>query len=232
MTGPADVWAAAFAKPSKLWQPAPSWKPHEWTPLFVALGRVKDRLGDFGWAEIDLPQDFVTGRVQSALRYLLSDDGSKQVRLLLQPKFWQRLKITWMGLSEPALVEGVVGGQPLEISGWAFFVRTADLDKHYPVASAASPPDVVQPPPRPVGTQPPPRRRGPATTKDWHSIDGEIARRCIDPKTGRVRVPKNESALARDVLQWLEDQGLGQPADSEMREAVRRVCAALRTVQK
>jgi hypothetical protein len=145
MTRPADVWAAAFVKPSKLWQPAPSWKPHEWTPLSVALSRIKDRVGDFGWAEIDLYQDFVTGRMEAALRYLLSEDGSKQIRLLLRPKFWQKLKIIWMGLSEPALVEGYVERQPLEVSGTVFFVRTADLDTRYPVAPAARPPDVAQP---------------------------------------------------------------------------------------
>jgi hypothetical protein len=145
MTGPADVWTAAFVKPSKLWQPAPSWKPHEWTPLRVALGRIKDRVDDFVWGEIDLHQDLVAGRVKSALRYLLSDTGTKEIRLLLQPKFWQHLKITAMGASEPALVDGNVEGQPLEIFGGCFFVRTVDLDEHYPVTPAARPPDVVQP---------------------------------------------------------------------------------------
>src|SRR3954462_10086273 len=97
MTRP-DAWAAAFAEPSKLWQPASSWKPHEWTPLFVALGRIEDSLaGDLEMAEIDLHQAFVGGRMKSALRYLSSDDGSKQIwLLLLQSKFWQHLKITLM----------------------------------------------------------------------------------------------------------------------------------------
>jgi hypothetical protein len=76
------------------------------------------------------------------------------------------------------------------------------------------------------------RRRGPPTTHAWHTIDGEIARRCIDPRTGRVHVPKSESKLAKDVLVWCQEQGWAEPAVSEMREAVKRVCAALRTVQK
>jgi hypothetical protein len=212
-------------KPSKLWQPAPSWKPHEWTPLSVALGRIKDRLGDLGWAEIDLHQDFVTGRVKSALRYLLSDDGTEQIRLLLRPKFWPQLKIVVMGLSEPVLVEGEVEGRPLESTpAWAFFALTADLDEHY-LASAPATARLEQPPPR--------RRRGPPPKLDqWFLVCGEIARRCVDPKTGHVRVPSNEAKLARDVLQWLEDQNLGQPPDSTMREAVKQVCAALSTLQK
>jgi hypothetical protein len=78
---------------------------------------------------------------------------------------------------------------------------------------------------------PPPRRRGRPTTHDWHSIDGEIARRCIDPKTKRVAVPENENKLAEAVLGWLSGQGIDPPAPSEMREAVKRVCAALRLAQ-
>jgi hypothetical protein len=79
---------------------------------------------------------------------------------------------------------------------------------------------------------PPPRRPGKApNTQRWFSICAEIARRCIDPKTGRVAVPKSENKLAEDMLEWLSEQGIGPPAPSEMREAVKRVCAALRTVQ-
>jgi hypothetical protein len=69
-------------------------------------------------------------------------------------------------------------------------------------------------------------------THDWFSICAEIARHCIDPKTGRVEVPKRESKLAKDVLAWCQEQGWQEPAVSEMREAVKRICAALRTTQK
>jgi hypothetical protein len=77
---------------------------------------------------------------------------------------------------------------------------------------------------------PPPRRRGRLTTHDWHSIDGEIARRCINQKTRRLEVPKNENKLAEDILNWLSERGIDPPVPSEMREAVKRICAALRTV--
>jgi hypothetical protein len=80
---------------------------------------------------------------------------------------------------------------------------------------------------------PPPRRRGPPpNTQRWFSICAEIARRCIDTKTGRVQVPKSENKLADGVLDWLAENEQGQPSTSEMREAVKRVCAALRTAQK
>ena len=94
------------------------------------------------------------------------------------------------------------------------------------------PESAPEPEPKPADMRPPQRRRGPPTTHDWHSIDGEIARRCIDPKTGRVQVPKSESKLANEVLGWLAENEQGQPSVSEMREAVKRVCAALRPAQK
>jgi hypothetical protein len=114
------------------------------------------------------------------------------------------------------------------VDGCYFFVWRADLHKHYPIAATPT----MMAAPRPDDTRPPERRRGPVTTHDWHSIDGEIARRCIDPKTGCVAVPKKENALVGDMRTWCKEKGWAAPAISEMSEAVRRVCAALRTVQK
>jgi hypothetical protein len=215
------IWVAAFGKPSKLWRPLRSWNPREWTLLDAALDRIKASVGPFDQAAFDLHRHLVEGRMKSALRHLY--DATEHA-ILPHPKFWQQLRIIHIG-SNPGYprVEGTVEGRQCIGGYWTFFVRRADLDKHYPVGTTP----VAS---RPV--EPSQRRRGPATTHDWHSIDGEIARRCIDTKTGRVRVPKNETALAHRVLQWLEDQDLGQPAESEMREAVKRVCAALRTAQK
>jgi len=57
-------------------------------------------------------------------------------------------------------------------------------------------------------------------THDWFGICAEIARRCIDPRSGRVTVPKRENKLAEEVCKWCEEQGWEEPAVSEMREAV------------
>jgi hypothetical protein len=92
--------------------------------------------------------------------------------------------------------------------------------------------DNAAPVPKPDDMRPPPRRRGPVVTHDWFSICAEIARRCVNPDTGRVRVTSNEAELARAVLLWCDETYDREPADSEMREAVKRVCAALRQVQK
>jgi len=45
-------------------------------------------------------------------------------------------------------------------------------------------------------------------------------------------VPEKENALVNKMLYWLDDQNIARPAASEMAEAVRRVCAALRKVQR
>ena len=76
----------------------------------------------------------------------------------------------------------------------------------------------------------PQRRRGPPTTHDWHSIDAEIASRCINPETKRLAVPNSERKLAEAMLQWCTDTFDREPALSEMRDAVRRICARLRQV--
>ena len=49
-------------------------------------------------------------------------------------------------------------------------------------------------------------------------------------KRGRLVVPQNENKLAGDVLQWCEDKWERQPPVSDLREAVKAVCAALRGI--
>jgi hypothetical protein len=73
------------------------------------------------------------------------------------------------------------------------------------------------------------RRR--ETKHPWFEICAEIARRCIDPKTQRVEVPTNEAELLEAILQWCSDTlEHGEPARSEVREAVKIICAALRKI--
>jgi hypothetical protein len=195
--------------------------------LDAAIARIKDSgVGSFELACRDLYEHVLAGRMKSGVRHVASERSS-ETRGILRPEFWRGVEIVpWRSRNPaPGQVRATNEGQPLAGGSWYFFVRRADLNKLYPLPTtpAAS---------RPGINQPPQRRRGPATTHDWHSICGEIARRCVDRKTGRVSVPENESALADAVLQWLSDQDLGQPADSEMPEAVKRICAALRTAQK
>lgn len=101
------------------------------------------------------------------------------------------------------------------------FLARADVLKWWPAATAT-------PNNRTEAANPSRRRPGPVTTHDWHAICGEIARRCINPKSKCVQVPKSESGLARKMLDWCQHTYDREPAESEMREAVRQICAALR----
>jgi hypothetical protein len=123
-------------------------------------------------------------------------------------------------------VQALADGTEHRVNGYCFVPRS-DVDKH-PIAATPT----VTAAPQSNDVRPPQRRRGPVLKHDWHTIAGEIACRCIDPETGRVAVPEKESALVFAMRKWCEEQGWVAPALSEMSEAVRRVCAALRSVQK
>ena len=225
-----------------LWRPLKDWKRHEWAPMKEVWRRAEKVIGsDLRDMQHDLRQDFLDGRLIMGMR-LFALDGT-ETRIILERECWQWLKINYAW--------SITGWE--EIPGWkteweaearkrkwersALVVRRRELDKHYP--AAATTPSEQRAGEQPTADhrraddmRPPQRRRGPPTTHDWHSIDGEIARRCIDPKSGRVQVPKSESKLADEVLDWLAENEQGQPSVSEMREAVKRVCAALRPAQK
>lgn len=72
----------------------------------------------------------------------------------------------------------------------------------------------------------PQRRRGPANTHDWHTINGKIMRHLLDAD-GRLAIPENESLIVKAVLDEYA-QFERYISDTEVREAVRRVCAELR----
>jgi len=172
----------------------------------------------------DLHFDLLSGQIESAYRHI-APDGTETWGPLA-PSDWQEVndKGDFDGLPHAFLRKGIPSGE----GRWFFFVRRANLDQRY------------SPPPAAAATihriddmRPPPRRPGPPPdTQRWFGICAEIARRCIDPKTGRVKVPQSENKLAEEVLTWLEENEQGQPSTSEMREAVKRVCAMLRTVQR
>jgi hypothetical protein len=100
-----------------------------------------------------------------------------------------------------------------------FYVRRADFDQLYSTGKVERQGDAAQPPRRPPG----PRKY------DWLAIAGEIARRCHD-KSGHLSVPDKESDLVNDMLQWCSDNLGKEPSLTEMKEAVRHICAALRQV--
>jgi hypothetical protein len=198
--------------------------PPDWLPLDAAFERIQDGFGSRDLAAGELYQAMLDGRLGSGAVWLpplpagqhvgpISTAGKKSQGL--KPEFWQQFE--GLVVTDRGLRAWPTKGRML-VGRWRFFVRRADLDRLYPASAKGD------------GTKPPRRRTGPVPTHDWHSICGEIACRCVDPKTKRVQVPKNESRLAQAMLQWCQDNYGLEPAESEMREAVRRVCATLRQV--
>jgi hypothetical protein len=199
----------------KLEKTSLTFSAREWVPLTDAFLQVMSNVGRRDLARNLFKRDLLSGQLGSMK---ILPDGTMT---LLNPSDWQQLT-----LQVPLRPQEGVGVQPY-VDGY-IYVRRVDLDKLYPIPATPTMTAATQS----DDSRPPERRRGPLTTHDWHSIDGEIARRCIDPKTSRVAVPKKESALVADMRTWCKEQGWAAPATSEMSEAVRRVCAPLRTVQK
>ena len=201
---------------SKLKKIAADFSPRDWVLLKAALVRIISITGSRDRGLFFLNRDLRSGRL-GAVKVQISD--GKEMVTPLNPSDWEQRTVEAPKLNP----EEGVRVEPYE-DGY-FCVRAVDLDKHYPPAGTPVVPQSDE-------TRPPERRRGPVTTHDWHSINGEIARRCINPDTGRLEVPKKDSALVAEMRTWCQKQGWAVPAISEMSEAVRRVCAALRTAQK
>jgi hypothetical protein len=113
------------------------------------------------------------------------------------------------------------------VNGYCF-VRRVDRDKLSPIAATPTVTAALQS----DDIRPPGRHRGRPLKHEWFAIAGEIARRCIDPKSRVLKLPKSERRLAKDMLQWCQDKYNKEPAESGMREAVKAICAALRVAYK
>jgi hypothetical protein len=141
----------------------------------------------------------------------------------LSPDFWQQFTFDYRDRYPSHLWIRPTSDKAATVlrSVACFYVRIADLDRLYSTGKGERQDDVTRSSRR--------RRPGPATTHDWLTIAGEIARRCHD-KYGRVLVPKKQSDLVNDMLAWCAEQLDKEPPLSEMKEAVSRICAALREV--
>lgn len=187
-----------------------------WVPLKDILPHRERQTGDGKLALADMQH--AVPRIRTMKRSFDNRSGRTSAELLTR-KFWRDFDWRRWWLSSRTL-------NPFPENA-ALYVWAPDLEKIWPerAVEAGRQVDVAN-------TRPPQRRRGPATTHDYHAICGEIARRCIDPTTGRVRMPKSELKLAEHVLLWCQNEYGKEPAESEVREAVKRVCAALRPLQK
>ena len=182
----------------------PTFFAHEWVPLKAVLRRIISITELREDALRSLNRDLRSGRLRSALLEISSDD--KETMTLLNPSDWQQRTVkATINPEESVWVEPYV-------AGLRYFVRRANLDKCYPTPTTTDQSDDT-PSPRTTtskhdadDTRPPERRRGPVLKHDWLAICGEIARRCINPKTRLLKIPKNERKLAQDMLGWCQEK--------------------------
>jgi hypothetical protein len=209
-----------------------------WWPLTDVHAELTRRTGSRSLAADDLTD--AMRRKPDPVRYMRRRlrPGTDSDRELGLPAFWDTYRIdSW---SDALLIVPRVQAGPVVASlrGWVFYVWRPDFEQRWPSVEPSDAPTTMlratpsEPRAADPLTPPAPRRRGGVLKHEWHAICAEIARRCINPKTGRVQVPKSENKLAEDMLTWLAESGKNCPATSEMRDAVKHICAALRTAQK
>ena len=205
---------------SKPREPSPKFSPHKWGVILeVAFARIEAVVGAV-LAEDEINEGLRSERLKSG-EWQISPDSERTWRPLNWSD-WAQRRVRIHRSMLPPRTETYIEGP--EFTGQVFICR-ADLDEYYPTAA---PPTTTQS--KEAG--PPERRPGRILKHEWIAIAGEIARRCIDSKTGRVLVPENERNLARQTLDWCQQKYGKEPAESAMREAVKAICGALRTAYK
>jgi len=193
----------------------PTFSARDWVPLTDAFLQIMSIVRRHDLSRSCINQDLRSGKLKSAL-VKISPDGGVTMTLLNRSDWEQRTVEAPLNPAEGVRVEPSMDGH--------VYVRRVDLDKHYSVAATPT----MTATHKSDDTRPPERRRGPVLKYEWFAIAGEIARRCINPKTRVLEVPKNERKLAKAMLDWCQEKYGKDPAESEMREAVKAICAALR----
>jgi hypothetical protein len=131
----------------RLWRPPRHWAieqwiQHEWVPWAAALERIQPASRSREVAQVDLLTLVHAEKVETALRHVLSDGTDTASRLPVRG-FWRHFEPERRVGSaeyhaELQLLRGSFKGNPLAGGSWHFFVRRADLDKHYPPAIPAT----------------------------------------------------------------------------------------------
>jgi hypothetical protein len=206
----------------------------DWLPVAEPHRLLTGLLGNPYLAAKDLTAAVAAKRSDKRLpcmqRAIASHIASDQDREIVPLSFWDKYEFGFDSVNGLKVCrKNRFPAYPVEFPiPVAFFVWKPKFEKIWPKLAASAP---ARSSPARIEA-PPPRPRGSPRTHDWFSICGEIARRCVNPANGRVVVPEKENALVNEMLVWLDDQNLARPAASEMAEAVRRVCAPLREVQR
>ena len=149
---------------------------HEWAPFGDAFTRILACVEAPELADHRLYQDCLSGRLETA-KLDISPDGSETVTSL-NPSDWRQLKV----------LGGRVAGN---FEGGYFFVRRADLDKHYSIAATTTMMAAHQS----DDTRPPQRRRGPILKHQWHAIAGRSPAAASIPRPDFWRYRRSSASL-------------------------------------
>jgi hypothetical protein len=200
-------------KKPKPWRLVKAWQPADWSPFKEAWQRVEAVIGSSLWLiQRDLRQDFLDGRLIAAVRRI-SPDGT-ETRVILNPTFWQRLKVNYAW--------SITGWQAEARKGeiWVFVVRRRELDRLYPIATLGRPGTDGLPL---VDLSDAPRQKpGPKYKDDWPVVTAsEIIRLALSARDREML--KNVSALGRYMKKFLEEQIGSAPKDPGAIEEMLRV---------
>lgn len=190
-------------------------EPPEWLPLGHALRQRSDCLGSSKLAALDLLAWLRDGQLPSAIR--LINSSGRQVCALLLAKFWQQGTLS--DVSDDADFTRLHCRDPVP-SDWVgyFFVR-ADVFERLTTSASASAPS------KDLRSAPLRQRPGPPTTHHWFAIWSEILRHCL------IGLPKSENKLAEKVAVWYELKYGRSVSVTEVRAAVKAICATLKKIQ-
>jgi hypothetical protein len=194
----------------------------DWLSLEEAFARIREVWGSFTLACVVLEYELRDDQLKSVVALMLY--GRPPEYLPLEQQFWQGIEIELKaGTTDSIQLVDLIDGSMVEFRsangelaiGFQVFIQRAEFDMLCSSAKQSAQAEAGAPKGRP----------GRPTKYDWHTICGEIAARCIDPKTQRLKIPKNQSKLAAEVLLSYKNGG---PSMTEMQEAVRLVLAVLR----
>ena len=179
--------------------------PAEWVPAQEAFARITAVVGSGQVAVRDLRQDLRAGRLIGAVRWHTFEDGWEACERL-DPSVWQVVRVRTRHWSDWKTLE--ISPNP-EIFGHslAWYISRASLEKRYSVLKETTAIPAPSTAAKPAVGDPPPRKRGPANTHDWHTVDGKIARYCFDAD-GRLAVSDNESLIVEAILIRIRRQRL------------------------
>jgi hypothetical protein len=189
-------------------------EPREWLPLQHALRQRRDGVGSSKLAVRDVFAWLRDGQLPSAMRIINS--RGQQACALLPTKFWQ--KATFSGEGDNDDFARLRYHDPSIAGDGYIFVRADVFERLNTSASVPAPSNEPSSAPRR-------QRPGPPTTHDWFAIWSEILRRCL------IALPKSENKLAEAVAVWYEDKYKRSVSVTEVRAAVKGICAALKENQ-